>query len=250
MGLKTKVKSYSFWVSLASAVILILKLVGQKFGFAVDEGLISDLFTSLCAILVLMGIIVVPSPSSLEQKNNSSSVADKILTNDICIKNNIADNNLKNDTTEILKPAEIVDEKNNNENSQNNENEVKTETIQNVICEALNNLNNCETVIISSDNIDKNLDATIEQISGSLSETMQNENQENNGKMVEPSNFQSKIENCEPLNMDISNSLDMSKKLEDFIDKVCLKRNELSKNTIAFVEFLQNEINQINEENK
>ncbi len=68
MNLKTKVKSYSFWVSLASAVILILKLVGQKFGFAVDEGLISDLFTSLCAILVLLGIIVVPSASVVETK--------------------------------------------------------------------------------------------------------------------------------------------------------------------------------------
>ena len=68
MNLRTKVKSYSFWVSLASALILILKLIGQRFGFSVDEGLISDLFTSFCAILVLLGIIVVPSTLNIEQK--------------------------------------------------------------------------------------------------------------------------------------------------------------------------------------
>lgn len=80
MGLKMKVKSYSFWVSLASAIILILKLVGQKFGFSVDEGLISDLFTSLCAILVILGIIVVPSTNSIGvvQTENKTNFEEKM----------------------------------------------------------------------------------------------------------------------------------------------------------------------------
>ena len=37
MRLRDKIKSYSFWVSLASAVILILKVLGSRFGFNVDE---------------------------------------------------------------------------------------------------------------------------------------------------------------------------------------------------------------------
>ena len=61
MKLTDKIKSYSFWVSLASAIILILKILGTRFGFAIDEGMISDLFTALCSILVLLGIIVVPT---------------------------------------------------------------------------------------------------------------------------------------------------------------------------------------------
>lgn len=61
MKLKDKIKSYSFWVSIASAVILILKVLGSRFGFTVDESMVSDIFTALCSILVLMGIIVVPS---------------------------------------------------------------------------------------------------------------------------------------------------------------------------------------------
>ena len=58
--LREKIKSYGFWVSLASAVILILKVLGSRFGFTVDETMISDLFTALCSILVILGIIVVP----------------------------------------------------------------------------------------------------------------------------------------------------------------------------------------------
>ena len=73
MNLREKIKSYSFWVSLASAVILILKVLGSRFGFQVDETMISDLFTALCSILVLLGIIVVPQQkqtTNFSQENN------------------------------------------------------------------------------------------------------------------------------------------------------------------------------------
>lgn len=73
MKLKDKIKSYSFWVSLASAVILILKVLGSRFGFTVDESMVSDIFTAMCSILVLMGIIVVPTnPQSTNELNNKS----------------------------------------------------------------------------------------------------------------------------------------------------------------------------------
>lgn len=77
MKLKDKIKSYSFWVSLASAVILILKVLGSRFGFTVDESMVSDIFTALCSILVLMGIIVVPTnaqgSSNLNCKNKTNN---------------------------------------------------------------------------------------------------------------------------------------------------------------------------------
>lgn len=75
MKIKDKIKSYSFWVSLASAVILILKVVGSRFGFTVDESMVSDAFTAICSILVLLGIIVVPST---QDKTNSTQTENKI----------------------------------------------------------------------------------------------------------------------------------------------------------------------------
>ena len=67
MNIKDKVKSYSFWVSLSSALILIIKVIGNKFGFTIDATLASDLITSLCSILVVTGIIVTPTPKSSKQ---------------------------------------------------------------------------------------------------------------------------------------------------------------------------------------
>ena len=75
MKLKDKIKSYSFCVSLTSAIILILKILGNRFNFIVDETMVSDLFTALCSILVLLGIIVPPSQQVLTtQKLNSNSI--------------------------------------------------------------------------------------------------------------------------------------------------------------------------------
>lgn len=107
MKIKDKIKSYSFWVSLASAVILILKLLGNRFGFTVDETMISDLFTALCSVLVLLGIIVVPSSQSnistqnniqFNQKNTNS-------TNNLNQKNSIE----SVETTSENKISELAD---------------------------------------------------------------------------------------------------------------------------------------------
>ena len=136
MNLKTKVKSYSFWVSLASAVILILKLVGQRFGFEVDEGLISDLFTSLCAILVILGIINVPSAASVEQKSDLTSV--KVQ-------------NSENQTSKSCQAQQLSDE----EFKQINQAEEKAEdTQENKIVEVQEeNSSEIETVVVSNDEI-------------------------------------------------------------------------------------------------
>lgn len=90
MKLKDKIKSYSFWVSLASAVILILKVLGSRFGFSVDESMVSDIFTAICSVLVLLGIIVIPQApqTTLEKQNNQD-------TQEI-----ISANNFNSDTTE------------------------------------------------------------------------------------------------------------------------------------------------------
>ncbi len=61
MKLKDRIKTYNFWVSLASALFLIINLIGQKFNFHVDEIYFNDFFTALCGILVLLGIIAPPT---------------------------------------------------------------------------------------------------------------------------------------------------------------------------------------------
>lgn len=124
MKLKDKIKSYSFWVSLASAVILILKILGTRFGFSVDETMVSDLFTALCSILVLLGIIVVPSNIQTSQKNKPENepVFNKKETH--------------NDET-ILEQTQTVEIKNDSEISVLEENKTNTDTTESSFVETI-----------------------------------------------------------------------------------------------------------------
>ena len=214
MNLKLKVKSYSFWVSLASAIILILKLVGQKFGFTVDEGLISDLFTSLCAILVIMGIIVVPSASNIESKaENTEKLKEK--------KDNMSN---KNQQTE-----EIIVEQSNKHDLIN---EIKVEDV------SVEEKNNClDETAISESYHESNIE-------NSENEIIENNNTDN----FEKTEINEVGENnvFEKINQISSSSFNV----ESFIDKVCAKRYELNENVMNFVDFLQNEIKNLKNNNK
>ena len=86
MNLREKIKSYSFWVSLASAVILILKVLGSRFGFQVDETMISDLFTALCSILVLLGIIVVPQQKQTTNFSQENKLIQEVSCNESTVQ--------------------------------------------------------------------------------------------------------------------------------------------------------------------
>jgi len=168
MNLKMKVKSYSFWVSLASALILILKLIGQKFGFTVDETLISDLFTSLCAILVILGIIVVPSSSQLEPKQNvniKSTVDENKHNIEIIQANEILDNEKisEDEKIEIVQESKVVDEaaESVQEDNQNADTAKIQEQTVDVVLNS-QNLNNQENIIAEEVKFDENFNLDIQ----------------------------------------------------------------------------------------
>ena len=60
MTSKDKLKSYNFWITLVSAIILLLQVFGEKFNFKIDSNFIIDVTTALCSIFVVLGIISVP----------------------------------------------------------------------------------------------------------------------------------------------------------------------------------------------
>lgn len=77
MNLKSKIKSYNFWVSLGSAVLLLLNLLGRQFNFSIDECLYNDILTAICGILVILGIITMPAGTN--QKLPTQQTNDSIL---------------------------------------------------------------------------------------------------------------------------------------------------------------------------
>ena len=79
MKLSERIKTYNFWVSLSSAIFLIIKVLGTQIGFNVDESLFSDLITSICSILVLLGIIVPPKNPEIKLKTNTENTSTETI---------------------------------------------------------------------------------------------------------------------------------------------------------------------------
>lgn len=74
MTIKDKLKSYNFWITLVSALILLLQIFGNKFNFKVDSQFILDVTTALCSIFVILGIISVPKAKT--NKTTTGTITD------------------------------------------------------------------------------------------------------------------------------------------------------------------------------
>ena len=143
MKIRDKIKSYSVWVSLASAVILILKVLGSRFGFTVDETMVSDLFTALCSILVLLGIIVVPG---------SQSVHDKHLNNIYQLDNNASNTHVNNNPETTQEPNE------------SNNSDLSNDKPSGEIAEEINIGEDCKAFKLDEQQSDKNINLSNEII--------------------------------------------------------------------------------------
>ncbi len=100
MNIKARLKSYSFWVSIASAIFLLIKVLGQSLGFSVDESLYNDVFTALCGVLVICGIIAPPTAKESNMLPTSTSSANLIINEKI---NNTQNNDKLNNEENINK---------------------------------------------------------------------------------------------------------------------------------------------------
>lgn len=133
MNWKNRLKNYNFWISMFSAVLLILQALKLEF----DVAYVNEIFTAVLGLLVVVGIIIDPTKTSVQKAENNTTKTEK------------------NQSTEAAKPEEKVDEKEINslpifEESEtdivNNENDFKNvlnkiyEELQNKI-EEINTLN-------------------------------------------------------------------------------------------------------------
>lgn len=130
MNWKNRLTSYNFWVSIVSAVILIL----QAFHFEFDIVYINEIVTAVLGLLVVIGIVNDPTKSSKTNtnKNTTSSKTEDIQTSTGKVTNEVNKNiNITNEEENIsknLKENEISNIINNiiRENAELNTNEAET----------------------------------------------------------------------------------------------------------------------------
>lgn len=80
-----KFKSYSFWVSLSGALIVLAGALGRAFGFKIENQIIEDCIMSVAGVLIVLGIVVGGGKSkdseddegSAQKKEDSASDANK-----------------------------------------------------------------------------------------------------------------------------------------------------------------------------
>ena len=85
----SKIKSYNFWIKMASAIILIARIILSKFGYELDSALVIDIATLIAGLLVVLGIINEPtgitfSYEELATNGNKNQIkGDSVMTDKI-----------------------------------------------------------------------------------------------------------------------------------------------------------------------
>lgn len=151
MNWKNKLTNYNFWISIVSAVLLIL----QAFDINFDIAYINEIVTAVLGLLVVIGIISNPNKTNSTDNSANSTVHET---------EEKADENI--DTVASEMPA---GEKENVRDERTEENSQKTNTDQGEVNNILPNDEQTET----ADHFDAdNLEVLIKQISSDLNKKM------------------------------------------------------------------------------
>lgn len=59
-----KFRSYSFWISLAGAVVLLVNCFGRAFGFKIENKVVEDCIMGIAGALVMLGIVTMDTGES------------------------------------------------------------------------------------------------------------------------------------------------------------------------------------------
>ncbi len=73
MNWKNRLTNYNFWISIFSAVLLILQALKIEF----DIAYVNEIFTAVLGLLVVIGIISDPTRTSVKSNESSSAVKNK-----------------------------------------------------------------------------------------------------------------------------------------------------------------------------
>ena len=83
--MKNKIKSYTFWIGLSGAVVILVQSIGKLFGLNIEGSLIENVIMSICGVLVVLGIVTkpenttdtTPQDEQVEQNDENDVNSDK-----------------------------------------------------------------------------------------------------------------------------------------------------------------------------
>lgn len=84
-------KTYAFWVSLSSAIVILLQSLGKLFGFSIDSGTIESVIMSICGVLVVLGIVTMDETKKKGEKPEEIEKTEEDENNADCINDSNSD---------------------------------------------------------------------------------------------------------------------------------------------------------------
>ena len=128
-ALKNRLKNYSFWVSLASAILLLVQAIGKPLGLVINEEIYMSIVNSVLGVFVVLGIISHPAQNLIS--SSSSTNVDTV-------------NEKETETSDSLKSVEINnDNKSNSANCENVVNVVENNDVKSLAQIKQQILNDC-----------------------------------------------------------------------------------------------------------
>lgn len=114
-----KLKTTGFWISLTGAVILVLQVIGGAFGFKINSELINNLVSSICGVLVIVGVLI-PSKQENNKINFPTDSSDENL--------NSSNQQEKTETCNKTKNEDVLNETKNETLDENIDDNLETKT--------------------------------------------------------------------------------------------------------------------------
>ena len=71
-ALKNRLKNYSFWVSLASAILLLVQAIGKPLGLVINEEIYMSIVNSVLGVFVVLGIISHPAQNLISSSSSTN----------------------------------------------------------------------------------------------------------------------------------------------------------------------------------
>lgn len=76
--MKDRIKTYSFWVGLSGAVVVLIQAIGRLAGFVPKADIISNIVMAIAGVLVVFGVVSSPTEEEInEQKNEKTNKQDR-----------------------------------------------------------------------------------------------------------------------------------------------------------------------------
>jgi uncharacterized membrane protein len=75
--MKNRIKTYSFWLSLSGAVVVLAQAIGRVAGFIPNADLIHNIIMGVAGVLVVFGVVSSPTEEELNIKENEDDENDE-----------------------------------------------------------------------------------------------------------------------------------------------------------------------------